>query len=92
MQVKNWFVYIIRSSDNSFYTGITTDYQRRFHQHAQLKSGAKYFRGRTPEAVVYLEVAANRSLASKREVQIKRLSRSEKIVLINSRPFCYTGD
>jgi len=56
----NWFVYIIEASDNSLYTGITTDLERRFHQHASGK-GAKYFNGRSPVKFVYNERADTRT-------------------------------
>jgi len=77
----NWQVYIILSSDNSLYTGITTDIDRRFRQHAAGR-GARYFRGRQPLEVVYLEGGHTRSSAAKREVQIKSISRAEKILLL----------
>jgi putative endonuclease len=79
----NWSVYIIRCSDNSLYTGITTNLPRRFHQHAT-RQGAKYFRGRQPEALVYIESGHNRTTASRREVEIKKLRRTEKLQLIAS--------
>ena len=77
----NWQVYIILSSDNSLYTGITTDIDRRFRQHAEGR-GARYFRGRQPLRVVFLEGGHTRSSAGKREVQIKLTSRAEKILLL----------
>ena len=79
----NWQVYIILCTDNSLYTGITTDMVRRFRQHAAAK-GAKYFRGRRPDAVVYLEGGHSRSTASKREADIKKLLRADKLRLIAS--------
>jgi putative endonuclease len=79
----NWQVYIILCSDNSLYTGITTDLKRRFHQHAHGR-GAKYFRGREPTDVMYLESGLTRSTASKRELQIKKLTRAGKYQLISS--------
>ena len=78
----NWQVYIILCSDHSLYTGITTDIERRFRQHAA-GCGAKYFRGRQPLQVVYLEHSHSRSSATSREAQIKGMSRSEKIMLHN---------
>ena len=75
-----WQVYIILCSDDSLYTGITTDLERRFCQHAR-GSGAKYFRGRQPIRVVYSEGGHSRSSAGKREAEIKSLSRPEKILL-----------
>ena len=66
----NWQVYIILCSDESLYTGITTDIDRRFCDHAEGR-GAKYFRGRQPVKVVYLEKDHTRSSASKRELRSK---------------------
>jgi len=79
----NWQVYIILCSDDSFYTGITTDIERRFHQHAD-GSGAKYFRGRKPLQVVYLENNHSRSSAARREAQIKTMTRKDKSLLVSS--------
>ena len=79
----NWQVYMILCSDDSLYTGITTDIQRRFDQHASGR-GAKYFRGRRPLEVVYREAGHIRSSASKREREIKALERAEKLALVSS--------
>jgi len=78
----NWSVYIIEANDNSYYTGITTDVDRRFEEHSGTACGAKYFNGRTPLKVIYQEDGHTRSSASKREVEIKKLSRLQKIMLI----------
>lgn len=86
----NWQVYIIRCSCGSLYTGITTDVERRFRQHAS-RRGARYFRGRTPEAVVYLEAGHSRATASRREVAIKRLPRHAKLQLLASARNQLTG-
>ena len=72
-----WQVYILLCSDDSLYTGITTDVQRRFAQHLA-GTGAKYFRGRAPHRLVYLENNHDRSSASRREAQIKKLRSDEK--------------
>ena len=77
-----WSVYIIKASDGSLYTGITTDVQRRFVEHCSPEKGARFFRGRKPLEVVYTETHPDRSSALKREAAIKRLSRGEKIELI----------
>lgn len=79
----NWQVYIILCTDNSLYTGITTDIERRLAQHGSAR-GAKYFRGRRPRHVVYLEGGHTRSTASKREAAIKKLPRADKDRLIDS--------
>ena len=79
----NWSVYIILCSDNSLYTGITVDISKRYQQHAS-GQGAKYFRGRQPQKLVYLEAGHNRSSATKREMSLKKLSRKDKSTLIDS--------
>lgn len=78
-----WQVYMLRCSDGSLYTGITTDIARRFNQHTA-RRGAKYFRGREPVALVYLEAGHDRGSASRREVAIKALSRKDKEALITA--------
>lgn len=79
----NWQVYIILCSDGTLYTGITTDIARRLRQHGT-GSGAKYFRGRRPEEVLFLEGGHDRSSASKRELYIKGLSRAGKQALLQT--------
>ena len=78
----NWSLYIIESNDNSYYTGISTDVERRFSEHQKGVKGARYFNGRTPLRIVYREDGHNRSSASIREAEIKKLSRAQKIQLI----------
>ncbi len=79
----NWSVYIILADDDSYYTGISIDVERRFQEHFNKTGGAKYFNGRTPLEVVYKEDGHNRSSASKREIEIKKLSRTQKQMLIS---------
>ena len=79
----NWSVYIILCSDNTFYTGITVNVFRRFDQHASGR-GAKYFRSRQPKQLIYLEPGHNRSSATKREIDLKNLSKAEKSKMISS--------
>lgn len=74
---------MILCSDNSLYTGISNDVERRMLQHASQR-GAKYFRGRQPELLVYLESGHDRSSASQREAVIKKLRRIDKQRLIQS--------
>ncbi len=81
---ENWSLYIIEASDASLYTGITTDVERRFDEHLNCQKGAKYFNGRRPLRVVYREEGHTRSSASRREAEIKKLTRSEKQNLINN--------
>ncbi|VAW72150.1 COG2827: putative endonuclease containing a URI domain [hydrothermal vent metagenome] len=80
----SWQVYIIRCSDDSLYTGISNDVQRRWRQHLEQQRGAKYFRGRKPVQIVYLEGGHDRSSASRREAAIKKLRRPGKQALIVS--------
>ena len=82
--IKKWWVYIIEASDNSLYTGITTDVDRRFEEHLNGKKGARYFNGRKPVRVVYQEQGHDRSSASQREAEIKSFSRREKEILISN--------
>ena len=74
----NWSVYIIEADDGSFYTGITTEVERRFEEHKTGPLGAKFFNGRAPLKVVYCENGHTRSSASKREAGIKKLTRLQK--------------
>lgn len=80
--VGAWYVYIIRASDESLYTGITKDVERRFVEHCGTAKGARFFRGRRPLEVVYTEIHPDRSSATQREMQIKKLSRKKKLLLI----------
>ncbi len=74
-----WYVYIVRCSDQSLYTGITTDIARRLREHnGEAASGARYTLAKRPVAVVYLEPAPTRSEALKRESAIKKLSHRQK--------------
>ncbi|MGI9275134.1 MAG: GIY-YIG nuclease family protein [Endozoicomonas sp.] len=73
---------MILSSDNTLYTGITTDIRRRWRQHqGQIRGGAKYFRGRRPVSLAFLETGHDRSSASIREADIRRLTKSDKLEL-----------
>lgn len=80
----HWFVYMIRTSDAQVYTGITTDMARRWREHTSGKAGARYFRGRTPVLLCYLETGHDRASASQREYAIKSLSASAKRDLISA--------
>ena len=86
MATEGWTVYIIRTESGKLYTGITTDLDRRFTAHEKKRAGARFFRISGPECVVYKESCYNRSEASKREAEIKKMSRSEKLALIGRRP------
>ena len=79
---SQWYVYIIRASDESLYTGITTNVERRFNEHCAGPRRARFFRGRQPLEVVYTEIHPDRSSALKRESVIKGLTRKLKLELI----------
>ena len=78
-----YFVYILKCADETLYTGITTDIERRVEEHNSSDKGAKYTKLRRPVELVYSEESENRSTASKREYAIKKLSRLQKLELIN---------
>ena len=84
MEKKN-YVYILKCSDGTFYTGWTTDIEARVNTHNS-GSGAKYTRGRRPVSLVYYEKLPDKSAALKREAAIKRLPRNKKLELIASNP------
>lgn len=78
------FVYIVECADGSYYTGYTTDIQRRLNEHNySFTRGAKYTRSRRPVKLVYSEEHPTRSQALKRENSIKKLSRKKKLLIIN---------
>ncbi|MDA0967509.1 MAG: GIY-YIG nuclease family protein [Proteobacteria bacterium] len=77
----SWIVYILECGDGTLYTGITNNLASRVVAH-ESGQGAKYTRGRSPFKVIYKEALENRSKASKREGQIKALSRKEKLELL----------
>jgi len=77
-------VYILKCSDNTLYTWITTDLEKRLKQHNwDILGWAKYTLSRKPVELLYSENAENRSIASKRECEIKKLTRIKKLELIN---------
>lgn len=76
------FVYIVRCSDGTLYTGWAIDVRKRVERHNSGK-GAKYTRSRLPVVLIYTEKQQNKSSAMKREYAIKRLSRREKMMIIN---------
>ena len=78
-----WFVYIMRCVDNSLYTGITKDVDRRLKQH-NAGTASRYTRGRLPVSLEYQEEQPNQSMALKRELAIKAWSRKAKEALIQS--------
>ena len=82
--MNKWFVYILRCADNSLYTGITTDIERRVKEHNDdNRRAAAYTRARRPLELVYSESHESRSKATKRELEIKKLSRIQKQTLFS---------
>ena len=80
-----WVVYILECADKSLYTGITNNLEKRVAAHYN-GNGAKYTKGRGPFKIRYQEQYKTRSEASRREVEIKQLSRREKLDMCLSRP------
>jgi len=81
-----YYTYILKCSDSSLYTGITTDLEKRIKQHNwEILWWAKYTLARKPSKLVYFEEFENRSLATKRELEIKKYKRTEKLELIKTK-------
>ena len=76
------YVYILKCSDNTLYTGWTNNLEKRLEVH-QSGKGAKYTRGRLPVELLYFEKYEEKSDALKREIRIKKLSKEQKLGLIN---------
>ncbi|VAX07460.1 COG2827: putative endonuclease containing a URI domain [hydrothermal vent metagenome] len=81
--MRKWVVYILKCRDDSYYTGITNDLDKRISDH-NAGTGAKYTRGRGPVELIYTEPHEGRSSASKREFFIKKLTRRQKEALIQT--------
>lgn len=90
-KTKQWYVYIVQCNDNSLYTGITTDLERRVHEHNHGPNSARYTRPRRPVQLVYAEQADCRSSASKREHALKQLSVAQKRELLTQSPVKIPG-
>ena len=79
--MSDHYVYVLECADGTFYTGYTTDVERRVREHDD-GEGAKYTRGRTPVELVYSVAYDSRSAAMSREYELKQLSRGEKERLV----------
>jgi putative endonuclease len=79
---SDWEVYIVEAENGKLYTGIAKDSKRRFEEHMSSPKGAKFFRSSKPKEILYCEKQPNRSEASKREAAIKKLSRKQKLLLV----------
>ena len=80
----SYVLYILKCADGSLYTGITNDLKRRLEIHETGK-GSKYVRARRPFQLMYKEVLLDKSTALKREYEVKRLTRKEKLALVKLR-------
>ena len=81
--MSSWIVYVLRCGDDSFYTGVTTDVERRVNEHNHDdKLAASYTKSRRPVELIYTENCDDRSEALKREIGIKKLNRRQKEALI----------
>jgi putative endonuclease len=82
MNPEPWYIYIAQCSDKTLYIGISNDVNKRIEKHNSGK-GAAYTRGRAPLKLLYQEKHLNKSEASKREIELKKLSRKKKFLLMN---------
>ncbi len=80
---SNWLCYLLRCADGTLYCGITNDIEKRLNAH-NAGIAAKYTRARTPVELVFSENCIDRSCASRREMEIKKLTRSQKLALVAS--------
>jgi len=80
----SWFVYMLRCADNTLYTGVTTDVERRLEEHNVGPKGAKYTKARRPVKLVYTETCKDRSAAQIREFKLRHLPKVAKVKLIKT--------
>lgn len=81
--MNGWHCYLMLCADNTFYTGITNDLEKRLAAHNN-GTASKYTRSRLPVSLAYSEPHCDRSSASKREAKIKKWSRAKKLALVSS--------
>lgn len=79
----SWYVYLVRCSDGSLYCGVTTNLERRVHEHNHTRKGAKYTSTRRPVTLVWSEPHPSRSSACQKERAIKRLTKAKKERLVS---------
>jgi len=82
--MNDWYVYVVRCADGSFYTGVTTDIGRRVNEHNGIgngKRGAKYTKTRRPVVLVYQEEVTGRKAAQRREATLRCLPHKQKVLL-----------
>jgi len=83
--IKTWYVYLLKCSDISYYTGITTDLKRRLTEHNSSAKGAKYTRSRRPVELLCFFSVSSRSEACKEELKIKKMKRDDKPIYVLSK-------
>ncbi len=82
--MSDWYLYMVRCRDGSLYTGISTNVARRFEQHqGEGVKGSKYLRGKKPLSLALQKKVGSKSLASKVEIKVKKLSKADKESLIS---------
>jgi putative endonuclease len=86
-----WYVYMVICNDQTIYTGIAKDLRKRLSEHNNGANGAKYTRSRRPVKIVYQEEQPSRSAATKRELQLKKLTRAKKLQLIQKLSSAHTS-
>lgn len=90
LKLQVYYVYILKCEGDILYTGIATDYKRRFDEHSNVngsKKGAKFTKSHKPEKIVAVWKTKNRSEASKLESRIKQLDKSDKLLLIGDNKY-----
>jgi putative endonuclease len=83
---NNWYLYVLQCSDESLYTGVTTDLERRVHEHNHTKQGAKYTKSRRPVQLVTSWSFGSQSKAMQAEAAFKQLRRPQKVALLETTP------
>jgi putative endonuclease len=84
--METWYLYLIRCKDNSLYTGITTDVKRRYKEHQDNdRKGSKYLRGKAPLTLVLKKKVGDKSLTSKVEAKVKKLSKDKKEMFVKGK-------
>ena len=78
----HYYVYLVKCSDDSLYCGYTNNLEKRINDHNNSNEGAKYTKSRRPVKLVYFEQVKNKNEALKREDEIKKLPKEEKVNLI----------
>ena len=83
MKSDEWFMYVVECSDGTLYTGITTNLERRIHEHNHTPRAAKYTIRRRPVKLIYFLPIGSRSDALKEEYKFKQLSRKQQLRIIH---------